>query len=65
MIELTREQRRKNNSTHGKQAPHKCPDYGYCNICDGGLFVCADCGAAEIECEEMTCQERQELNGAR
>lgn len=26
-----------------------------CHICDGGLFVCADCGAAEIETEERIC----------
>lgn len=65
MIELTREQRKANNATHGKQAPHKCPEDRPCMICEGGLFICADCGAAEIECEEMSCEERQKLNGTR
>lgn len=66
MIELTREQCRANNLSHGncisKRPDHKCPEYGQCMFCDGGLFQCDDCGAAEIECEEMSCKERQALN---
>lgn len=30
-----------------------------CMICDGGLFVCANCGAAEIEAEQEHCAVRR------
>lgn len=42
-------------ATHKHAEKHQNCDKPYCCICEGGLFVCADCGAAEIEAEERIC----------
>lgn len=52
------EARRAIQATHRRAIKHKNCRHepaGSCPICDGGLFVCADCGAAEAEAEEQVC----------
>lgn len=43
------------SSMHKRAVKHENCNNLNCYICDGGLFVCADCGAAEIETEERLC----------
>ena len=50
-----REARRLIQSTHKRAITHTNCERQSCPICDGGLFMCADCGAAEIEAEERIC----------
>lgn len=47
--------RRLISSTHKNAVKHWRCEIVHCHICDGGMFVCADCGAAEIETEERIC----------
>lgn len=47
--------RRVIQATHKNPVKHVNCEETNCYICDGGLFVCADCGAAEIEAEERVC----------
>lgn len=54
MVEL-REARKAISSTHRRRVKHENCEITNCPICDGGLFQCADCGAAEIETEQMVC----------
>lgn len=41
--------------THKNRVKHVDCKCTHCAICDGGLFVCADCGAAESEASERAC----------
>lgn len=50
-----RQARRIIADTHKNAVKHNCCERPYCPICEGGLFVCADCGAAEVETEERVC----------
>lgn len=54
VVEL-REARRVISGTHKRAVKHDNCEKPYCPICEGGLFVCADCGAAEIETEQRLC----------
>ena len=47
--------RRMISATHKNAIKHEKCTITPCMICDGGLFQCADCGAAEIETEERIC----------
>ncbi len=60
---MTREQRQANQATHGPAVKHERCEIPYCHICDGGLFVCSVCGAAEIEAEERPCEPFKDLLG--
>jgi len=51
--------RRLIRDTHRNPVVHKDCDTPHCPICEGGLFVCADCGAAEIEAEQRICTSPQ------
>jgi hypothetical protein len=42
-------------ATHGPAVKHTHCEKPYCPICEGGLYVCSHCGAAEIEAEERIC----------
>lgn len=42
-------------STHKQAVTHVNCEDEFCAICIGGLFICADCGAAEVEAEERIC----------
>lgn len=54
LLEL-REAQRVISGTHKRAVKHENCEITNCPICDGGLFQCADCGAAEIETEQMVC----------
>lgn len=43
------------SETHKNAVTHTDCEITNCPICDGGLFRCADCGAAEIEAEQRIC----------
>ena len=45
-------------STHKNRVKHENCQIEHCHICDGGLFQCADCHLAEIECEEVVCTKK-------
>lgn len=47
--------RRLISSTHKRAVKHTDCENTSCPICVGGLFVCADCGAVEIETEQRIC----------
>lgn len=47
--------RKRISDTHKTPVKHTNCDEPHCPICEGGLFVCADCGAAEIETEQRVC----------
>src|SRR5690606_3883844 len=49
------EARRLIRSTHKRAVTHANCEDEFCAICIGGLFICADCGAAEVEAEERIC----------
>jgi len=49
------EARRLIRSTHKLAVTHANCEDEFCAICIGGLFICADCGAAEVEAEERIC----------
>ncbi len=38
-----------------------CDKVSYCNICDGGLNYCVVCFGGEIQLEEHSCEERQQM----
>lgn len=42
-------------STHKRGVTHENCTTPYCPICVGGLFVCAECGAAEADTERQIC----------
>lgn len=50
-----RDARRIISATHKNPVVHTNCEVHNCPICDGGLFQCADCGAAEIETETRVC----------
>ena len=41
--------------THRRAVVHTDCTKPHCPICEGGLFVCADCGAAEADAEQHIC----------
>lgn len=51
---------KKNEKTHGPAVQHSDCERLHCPICDGGLYICAVCGAAEVEAIEYSCEEYAE-----